>query len=229
MTTFYSNSIAEKEITLDENDSRHAIRSLRLKLNDSVQVVSGKGELFHTKILIDHPKKTVLSIVKKDLFKADIPLVLAFCPTKNNDKNELVVEKAVEIGVTKILPIFSQNSERRKWKTDRMNKIAIAAMKQSGRYWLPEIIDPMNFDDFITTCEIQNRFIAHCRDQEKVSINSIKEPKKPQLILIGPEGDFSKEEINVALKNQFKAVDIGKNRLRTETACITALSILKID
>ena len=228
MTTFYSNNISEREISLDENDSRHAIKSLRLKINDSVNVVSGKGELFKTKISDANPKKTILTVSSKEQFKAENPLILAFSPTKNNDRNEWVIEKAIEIGITTCIPVFTQNSERRKWNSIRMNKIAIAAMKQSGRYWLPKICEPIKFNDFITSMQIKNKFIAHCKNGDKKALSLLANSKEPQLILIGPEGDFTNEEIKLAESNMFIETSLGSNRLRTETACIAALSILKL-
>jgi len=228
LTTFYSNNITEKEIYLNENDSRHAIKSLRLKINASVNVVSGKGELFKTNISDANPKKTILTVSAKELFKAETPLILAFSPTKNNDRNEWVIEKAIEIGMTTCIPVFTQNSERRKWNSIRMNKIAIAAMKQSGRYWLPIINEPIDFKDFINNHQSDNKFIAHCKEANKNHLSKLANQKNAQLILIGPEGDFTKEEIELAKKHQFKEISLGSNRLRTETACIAALSILKL-
>lgn len=227
MPTFFSINISQSTIILDENDSRHAIKSLRLKSKDQINIIDGRGTLYTTEIIDNNPKKTIVTILNKKSFKADIPLQLAFCPTKNNDKNELVVEKAVEIGVTKIFPVFSQNSERRKWNSQRMEKICISALKQSGRYWLPEIHQPCSFKDFITSKHSEKNFIAHCKDAPKKTLSNVVDSSKNQLILIGPEGDFTVEEIELALKNNFYAVDLGKNRLRTETACLVALALMK--
>ena len=228
MPTFYANQISNKEITLDENDSRHAIKSLRLKVNDIVKVVSGNGESFITSIIESHPKKTILSIQERTVYKKETPLILAFAPTKNNDRNEWIIEKGIEIGMTLCIPIYTQNSERRKWNSDRMKKISIAAMKQSERYWLPVINDPVSFNDFIISHQPDNKFIAHCKKANKQALIKLVNKKSPQLILIGPEGDFTNEEIKLALENNYKAVELGNNRLRTETACLVALSLMKI-
>lgn len=228
MPIFYSNQISNTEIILDENDSRHATKSLRLKINDSVKVVSGNGELYTTSIIDSHPKKTILSIIDKKEFEREIPLILAFSPTKNNDRNEWIIEKGIEIGMTSCIPIYSQNSERRKWNNERMKKISIAAMKQSGRFWLPKINNPVNFDDFIITKQPDAKFIAHCKAANKQSLKKLTNEKNPQLILIGPEGDFTREEIDLAISNKFKEITLGNNRLRTETACLVALSLMKI-
>lgn len=228
MTTFYVKEISTKTIFLDETNSRHAVKSLRLKSGDQLNVVNGKGGLFHTEIVNPHPKKTELFIKHKETFKEDIPLILAFAPTKNNDRNELVIEKGIEIGMTACYPIFSQNSERRKWNTERMHKIAIAAMKQSGRYWLTKIHEPINFESFIDINLPKNRLIAHCKTSKKQPIDHLTNSSNAQLIVIGPEGDFTEKEIKLAESKLFKSIHLGSNRLRTETACIAAISLLKL-
>ena len=228
MTTFYLNEISNNSIFLDETNSRHAIKSLRLKKDDQIEVVNGKGDLFRCEIVNPHQKKTELSVINKQSYKKETPLILAFAPTKNNDRNEWVIEKGIEIGMTECYPIFTHNSERRKWNSERMHKIAIAAMKQSGRYWLTKIHEPSSFDSFLTIKHPDNRLIAHCKTTKKQPIRQLTKSLKPQLIVIGPEGDFSEKEIQMAEEKEFKSVNLGNNRLRTETACIVALSILKL-
>ena len=225
---FYTTQATSSIITLGENDSRHAIKSLRLRVGDKMDIIDGMGNSFITEIVDDNPKKTTAKILKKVTYMADIPLHLAFCPTKSNTKNELIVEKAVEIGATTISPIFSQNSERRYWNSKRMEKIVIAAIKQSKRYWLPEIKDPSTFSEFIDSVEeIQHNLIAHCKEGKKTPLSKLVDCTIAQLILIGPEGDFTENEIALALQNNFKAVELGSNRLRTETACMVALALMK--
>jgi 16S rRNA (uracil1498-N3)-methyltransferase len=228
LTTFYLKEISSSAIFLDEINSRHAIKSLRLKIGDHINIVNGKGSVFQCKIVNPHPKKTELLIEGKEAYNEDIPLILAFAPTKNNDRNEWVIEKGVEIGMTECYPIFSQNSERRKWNSERMEKIAISAMKQSGRYWLTKIHDPINFQDFIAIDHPENKLIAHCRSSTKKPLHNLTKSSKPQLIVIGPEGDFTEKEIQLAEKNEFTSIHLGENRLRTETACISSLSVLKL-
>ena len=228
MTTFYIEEISTSTIFLDETNSRHAIKSLRLMVGEQINVVNGKGSVFQCEIVNAHPKKAELSVIDKECFKEETPLILAFAPTKNNDRNEWVIEKGIEIGMTECYPIFTQNSERRKWNTERMNKIAISAMKQSGRYWLTKIHAPINFEDFIAIDHPKNKLIAHCRSSIKKPLHNLTESSKPQLIVIGPEGDFTEKEILIAEKNEFTSIHLGENRLRTETACISSLSILKL-
>jgi 16S rRNA (uracil1498-N3)-methyltransferase len=228
LTTFYIEEISTSTIFLDETNSRHAIKSLRLMVGDQINVVNGKGSVFQCEIINAHPKKAELSVIDKESFKEETPLILAFAPTKNNDRNEWVIEKGIEIGMTECYPIFTQNSERRKWNTERMNKIAISAMKQSGRYWLTKIHAPINFEDFIAIDHPKNKLIAHCRSSIKKPLHDLTSSSKPQLIVIGPEGDFTENEIQLAEKNEFTSIHLGDNRLRTETACISSLSILKL-
>ena len=228
MTTFYINQVLKDIVFLNEINSRHAIKSLRLKKGDHIKVVNGNGDLFYSEILDPHPKKTELSILKKESYKKETPLILAFSPTKNNDRNEWVIEKGVEIGMTECYPIFSQNSERRKWNKERMDKIAISAMKQSGRFWLTKIHEPMNIESFLKINHPNKKFIAHCKSLKKESIHKLSNACKPQLILIGPEGDFTEKEIKMAEKNKFTPVNLGNNRLRTETACIASIALLKL-
>ena len=228
MTTFYIEEISTSSIFLDETNSRHAIKSLRLMVGDQINVVNGKGSVFKCEIVSAHPKKAEISVIDKESFKEEMPLILAFAPTKNNDRNEWVIEKGIEIGMTECYPIFTQNSERRKWNTERMNKIAISAMKQSGRYWLTKIHAPINFGDFIAIDHPKNKLIAHCRSSIKKPLHDLTSSSKPQLIAIGPEGDFTDKEIKLAEKNEFSSIHLGDNRLRTETACIVSISILKL-
>ena len=197
-------------------------------VGEQINVVNGKGSVFQCEIVNAHPKKAELSVIDKECFKEETPLILAFAPTKNNDRNEWVIEKGIEIGMTECYPIFTQNSERRKWNTERMNKIAISAMKQSGRYWLTKIHAPINFEDFIAIDHPKNKLIAHCRLSIKKPLHDLTSSSKPQLIVIGPEGDFTDKEIQLAEKNEFTSIHLGDNRLRTETACISSLSILKL-
>ena len=228
LSTFFLRNIEGDISFLSENDSRHAIKVLRHKNGDQLSIIDGLGIDAIAEILDAHPKKTKIKILKKKNKNKPIQLALAFCPTKSNDRNSFIFEKASEIGVTDFYPIVSQNSERRKWNTERMNKIAISAMKQSGRYWLTKIHAPINFEDFIAIDHPKNKLIAHCRSSLKKPLHDLTSSSKPQLIVIGPEGDFTENEIQLAEKNEFTSIHLGENRLRTETACISSLSILKL-
>jgi len=227
MPLFYT--ISDSEIVeLDENDSRHAIKSLRLKEGDEVHLINGAGKIANAIITIPDSKKTTCKIIDSSSTTPPISLALAFSPTKNNDRNQWVIEKCTEIGVTEFYPVYSQHSERRKWNKERMHKIVIAAIKQSGNLWLPKINDPCDFNDLIQLSDqFKNKFIAHCRSSNKKPLNNVIQQNEPQLILIGPEGDFTTNEIDKAVKNGFNEVLLSENTLRTETAAILAISIMK--
>ena len=229
MPRFYVSYIENEEIELSELDSKHATRVLRLKKGDDITVMDGKGILAEGVIIDDHVKKTKITVNKADFYDPPLKLILAFSPTKNNDRNEWIVEKGTELGMTDCYPIFTHHSERRKWNTDRMQKIAVSAMKQSGNPWLPQLHEAQSFDNFLKTTPFEGvNMMAHCGEAEKMRISDLANPLKNQLILIGPEGDFSIEEIKKATQHHFQFVDLGNLTLRTETACITALSVMKL-
>ena len=227
-TFFYNNELLSGTIYLNENDSRHAIKSLRLKEGDNIQLINGIGVKANAIITAPNPKKTTCKIIDHSKSTPPLPLALAFSPTKNNDRNEWIIEKCTEIGVTEFFPVYSQHSERRKWNKERMHKIVIAAIKQSGNLWLPKINDPCNFNDLIQLSDqFKNKFIAHCRGSNKQQLNNVIQQNESQLILIGPEGDFSIDEVALAVKSGFSEVALSQNILRTETAAILSISIMK--
>ena len=229
MPRFYVPSIENEELELSELDSKHAIRVLRLKEGDDVTVMDGKGILAEGVIMDENVKKTKFKVNKADFYDPPLKLILAFSPTKSNDRNEWIVEKGTELGMTDCYPIFTHHSERRKWNKDRMHKIAVSAMKQSGNPWLPQLHEAQSFDNFLKTIPFEGvKMMAHCGEAEKMRISDLANPLKNQLILIGPEGDFSIEEIKKATQHHFQFVDLGNLTLRTETACITALSVMKL-
>tara|TARA_Y100001954_G_scaffold85686_1_gene93969 strand:- start:449 stop:1180 length:732 start_codon:yes stop_codon:yes gene_type:complete len=229
MPRFYVPYIENEEIELSELDSKHAIRVLRLKEGDDITIMDGKGILAEGVIIDDNVKKTKVKVNKADFYDPPLKLILAFSPTKSNDRNEWIVEKGTELGMTDCYPIFTHHSERRKWNTDRMQKIAVSAVKQSGNPWLPQLHEAQTFDDFITTIEFKGvKMMAHCGEGEKTRISELANPLKNQLVLIGPEGDFSMEEIEKAIQHNFQFVNLGDLTLRTETACITALSVMTL-
>lgn len=227
---FYADDINESMtyFTLSEDESKHCVRVLRMKVGDEVLITNGRGLAFQTRIVSDHPKRCELEIVNYIIEEKqrDNRIHIAVAPTKNIERIEWFVEKATEIGVDEITMLICDNSERDSVKIDRLNKVAISAIKQSLRYTLPIINPPISFDDFVNKTTEESRFIAHCegnmpRQELKDSIirnNNI-------VVVIGPEGDFSQAEIGVAIKKGFKPVSLGNARLRTETAALTALII----
>lgn len=226
MQLFYTPNInlTASTFILDEAESKHAIKVLRLNINDKVTLIDGKGTYYHSEIIQAHPKECelkILSSTKETDTKANIHIAIA--PTKNNDRLEWFVEKATEIGITEITPLICQRSERKMLKIDRLEKTAIAAMKQSIKATLPKINVPVSYKDFIkNTTKQTNLFIAHCLDNSEKHLNQICVTNESAIVLIGPEGDFTKEEIDLAIKNHFKPISFGKSRLRTETAGVVA-------
>lgn len=228
MHLFYTPDINGSEYLLNEEESKHCTKVLRLKENDIVYLVDGNGGFYKAAISVISGKKCLLNILEtqKDFGKRNYRLHIAIAPTKNIDRIEWFIEKATEIGIDEITPIICHRSERRVVKTDRLEKIAVSAMKQSIKAYLPKINEAQNFNDFIKTAHSPLKCIAHCLPENKQDLKSIIPSQKEVLILIGPEGDFTPQEIELALKNNFIPVTLGESRLRTETAGIMAAAIL---
>jgi 16S rRNA (uracil1498-N3)-methyltransferase len=224
MQLFYVPDIPENEITLDEQVSRHAIKVLRLEKGSRIQVTDGRGGLYNAVISDPHIKKCRLEIKEfiYEFGKRDFKVHIAIAPTKNNDRLEWFLEKATEIGIDEISLILCENSERRIVKTDRMEKILISAMKQSLKTYLPGLNEPITFDEFISSSYHSQNFIAHCHESEKTHLKHQITRGSSVLILIGPEGDFSERETELARQNGFIEITLGNSRLRTETAGVVA-------
>ena len=224
MIQFYAPDIAINPI-LPESDSQHCVRVLRMKEGDTLEVIDGKGHRYTCRLIEAHAKRAHVEIIEKQ----DVPLswqnniTIAVAPTKHLDRMEWMVEKLTEIGVNRIIPLLCRYSERKELKNDRLEKIAISAMKQSLKTVLP-IIDVMTpIKDVITKQMYDQRFIAYCDTSIPRKLLSAEyRANKDTLILIGPEGDFSTEEINLALNSGYKPISLGDNRLRTETAAVVA-------
>ncbi|MES2800020.1 MAG: 16S rRNA (uracil(1498)-N(3))-methyltransferase [Bacteroidota bacterium] len=213
-------SIADTSFILNEEESLHICKVLRLKNGQEIELVNGKGSIFQAKITDAHPKKCAVEILSFHTEKAaDFEIHIAIAPTKNMDRLEWMVEKCTELGATHFTFLLCKNNERKILKIDRLEKIAISAMKQSKRKYLPTIASLPTFKDFVK--QHPAGLIAHCYEGEK---SVIKEAitKKNCPILIGPEGDFSIDEVDFALANGYKAISLGNNRLRTETAGLFA-------
>ena len=223
MNLFYAPDFSSENPTLPEGESKHAIRVLRMRQNDPIFVVDGKGNWFEGEILTENPKRCEVEILihKEDIGKVSYHLHMAVAPTKNIDRFEWFLEKATEIGISEITPIWCQNSERKKLNMERCERILVSAMKQSLKSYLPKFNEPKHFSQFITDVNENERLIAHCEPGEKTHLKNIS-TNHSTLVLIGPEGDFSPDEIEKATQNDFKAISLGDNRLRTETAAIAA-------
>jgi len=225
MQLFYNPTVEEnaEEIIFDKKESKHIIKVLRKTINDNLLITNGKGFLFKAEIFSANPNKCIAKIIEKTHFKpSEYSLHIAIAPTKRNDRFEWFLEKSTELGIDKITPIFCDHSERKKINLERFERIIQSAMKQSLQYYLPKLENPLSFEEFISQDFKAEKFIAHCENTKKDYLKNKVKPKTEILILIGPEGDFSSEEIKKANVAGFENISLGKNRLRTETAAIAA-------
>jgi len=229
MRLFYQPSILEGQLHLDTDESRHCIKVLRLKEQDQIEVLDGKGGRHTVSISDPNHKKCAFSIVLSKIEPKPLHHIhIAIAPTKNIDRVEWFVEKAVEIGVQEISFFFSTNSERKHFKTDRVIKKAVSAMKQSHKTFLPIINEPIKLNALIQKAESNEKYIAFVDHANPDLLFDIAAPFKETLILIGPEGDFSEKELEIAIANGYKKVSLGPSRLRTETAGIAAVHIMNL-
>lgn len=224
MYLFYAPGLNTADCFLNEEESRHCSKVLRLQKDDQIEVIDGNGSFYHAKITVSDPKKTRFAIerTQQEFGKRNHYLHIAVAPTKNIERLEWFIEKATEIGIDEITPILCQRSERKIINHDRLNKVITSAVKQSLKAYHPKLNQLTSLTTLIKEETDAQKWIAHCADGEKVSIKEALSPQKKYLILIGPEGDFSPQEIDLALKNQFQAITLGSSRLRTETAALEA-------
>ena len=226
MQLFYTPNIekTDKQIIFSKDESRHIAKVLRKNQGDILKVTNGKGFLFTAEIIEANPKQCLAKIIKvEEEVSKPYRLHLVVAPTKMNDRYEWFLEKATEIGIDEITPIICDHSERKTIKLNRYERVLQSAMKQSLHYRLPVLNEAIDFSEFITTKIEGQKFIAHCEeDIPRISLKNEAKEKETVTILIGPEGDFSPEEIKLALENEWRAVSLGDSRLRTETAAIVA-------
>ncbi len=216
--------IAENEIvTLPEDTAKHIVQVLRHKQNDQVQLTNGTGLLAVVTIISDHKKHCTVQV--NSIHHTPAPaknIAIGIALTKNSGRFEWFLEKATETGITEIIPLLTHRTEKQHFRFDRMNNILISAMLQSQQTWLPRLHMPALLDEFFYNTNgsrFQQRFIAHCLPEQKTSLRDVYQSElQTSLLLIGPEGDFTPEEISLAIANGFQPVALGDNRLRTETA-----------
>ena len=225
MRLFFAEHIEMPNFVFNQDESKHISKVLRLKTGDKILLTDGKGCFYEAEISESSPKQCKVEIFKKTkASKHDYYLHIAIAPTKNNDRFEWFLEKATEIGIDEITPLLCKNSERKKIKYERLKKVVEAAMKQSYKAHHPILNDLTSFDDLIN----QDRFydhqlIAHCYDKDKRTLKTELNKKQSALIIIGPEGDFTLEEVEKANLKNIKPLSLGDYRLRTETAGIAAV------
>jgi len=215
---------------LPETESQHCIRVLRKQAGDEIDLTDGKGCFYRAQITEVHPKHCRVKILETrpaaSRWKNRIEIAIA--PTKNIERIEWFAEKAAEIGIDKIIFLKTHYSERKEIKTDRIHKLLIAAIKQSEQARLPEVQEMMDFAVFVRQSFEGQKWIAHCHPGEKPLLSHIYRCNENILTLIGPEGDFSEDEIQLATANGFQSVSLGGNRLRTETAALTVCQTVHI-
>lgn len=226
MHVFLKDELVDDLMFLDSHESTHAFRVLRLVADDLVVVFDGLGSIYRCKVVEPNPKKGVLKVLSVEAATMKPhPVSIAVAPTKSADRFEWFVEKACELGVDQIIPVISDRSERRKLNLERTRKLILSACKQSMNPWFPILHDPIPFSTYIK--ESKPGLIAHCLDSSKTPISLIEISKHDKwTVLIGPEGDFTSLEIELAVSLGWEAISLGSNRLRTETAAMYALTAL---
>ena len=213
--------------TLCEETSKHCIQVLRMKEGDSIDLTNGVGTIFESIITLAHKKNAVVQIKSQRSIVAPAQkMVLGISLLKNAVRLEWLLEKATEMGIHTIVPLLCERTIHERFKTDRMQNILQSAMIQSQQAWLPQLPKPTDYTTFLNTYTASQKLIAHCEPGHKISIKEL-HPEQDCILLIGPEGDFSPNEIQQAIQQNYQAIHLGNTRLRTETAGLFALSVLK--
>jgi 16S rRNA (uracil1498-N3)-methyltransferase len=233
---FYKEDIdaAAAAVVLDEDTSKHMVQVLRMQNGEQLQLTDGRGKLFNCEITDNNRKRCTVSIKTTTHHPArETKTSIAISLLKNVNRFEWFLEKATEIGVTEIIPLICARTEKQNFKTARLQSILISAMLQSQQCWLPKMGEPVAYKKVLERLKAsgeEQKFIAHCEDENnKITLTSkLLNPSTPKLILIGPEGDFTSEEIQLALQKDFIPVSLGNTRLRTETAGVVAATLLCI-
>ena len=228
---FYKKDITHSDTTvvLDEDTSKHVVQVLRMQNGELIRLTDGDGTIFKCVIADNHRKKCIVTVVEKTNISLPTSQVcLAISPVKNNSRFEWFLEKATEIGVREIVPLICERTEKQQFKWERMNAILISAMLQSQQAWLPVLQEPQKFAVCVSNNVIPQKLMAHCvaEENKKTIAQLLLHPNEATMMLIGPEGDFSAAEIELALARNFIPVSLGETRLRTETAGIVAATLL---
>jgi len=218
MKLFYG-EIEDQKVIINDEEQQHIVKVLRMRAGEDIHVTDGKGRLASGKLIIEGKRAGIEVLeIKENLSDFNPKLHIAIAPTKNIDRIEFFVEKAVEMGISEISIIITEKTERKNINIDKIRKQSIAASKQSLRFHFPVINDSIKLSDFLKNIDPQNTFVAHCHENlERVDLNKIPSSEN-YTFLIGPEGDFSEREIGYLSENNIKAVSLGNQRLRTETA-----------
>ena len=239
---FFEENISDQSsIILSEETSKHVIQVLRMKNGGKIQLTNGKGKIATAEIIGENKKSTEVKVLStSNIPRRTSNIIIAISLIKNNSRFEWFLEKATEIGVSEIIPLMCERTEKAHFRYDRMKNILISAMLQSQQGWLPKLHEPTKFNEIFENSTYQKKFIAHCNEDEKANLAKLLNYKNAEtsqvlplgedlggaIILIGPEGDFTKEEIDLAVANNFIPVSLGNTRLRTETAGLVACILL---
>ena len=227
---FFEESFPDSDqFVLSENSSRHIAQVLRMKEGELIQLTNGKGYTLTAEIVSPHKKNTEVKITERTFIPQRKPkIAIAISFIKNTGRFEWFLEKATEIGVSEIIPLLCTRTEKTHFREERMKTILVSAMLQSRQAWLPELSAPVTIIELIKDKSYDQKFIAHCLNEEKAELkNVITNASSSKIILVGPEGDFTKEEIEAALEQDYKPVSLGETRLRTETAGLVAAVLLR--
>ena len=227
MALFYQPEISSEVLAPEE--SRHAVKVLRLESGDVIELTDGKGKLCRARLTETNPRQCAFKITESvSVPRRNFSIHIAIAPTKHLDRMEWMIEKCVEIGVEQISFILCKTSERKVISMERLDKIVISALKQSRQAWLPVLSEIMPIGKFLHASTSSQKFIASVDETNPHHLAQIATPQKDYTVLIGPEGDFTKEEILSATSHGFRVASLGPNRLRTETAGLTACCILNL-
>lgn len=226
---FFEENLSESdELILSEESSRHIVQVLRMKEGEKVLITNGKGYTITAEIIFADKRKTKVKTIHKEFHERQTPkAVIAISLIKNTSRFEWFIEKATEIGISTIIPLLCKRTEKTHFRSERIKSILISAMLQSKQAWLPELSDPIKINDLIKNATYEQKFIAHCVEEEKKDLRDFTNDKSAsKIILIGPEGDFTEEEIQSAIQQNYIPVSLGETRLRTETAGMVAAVLL---
>jgi 16S rRNA (uracil1498-N3)-methyltransferase len=225
---FEENLPLSNDFILSEETSKHVSQVLRMKDGEEIRVTDGKGQTIIAEIVLPDKKKTkVKTIAKEFSASSKSKISIAISLIKNTNRFEWFAEKATEIGVSAIIPMICKRSEKTHFRKDRIRSILISAMLQSQQSWLPELSEPVKFSELLKNENQEQKFIAHCLPEDKKELKEVAKNAHSKIILIGPEGDFTEEEIEQAIQHNYIPVSLGDTRLRTETAGIVATVFLQ--
>lgn len=226
---FFQSQLQEKnkQFTLSEETSKHCVRVLRMQVGEQLQLTSGIGDLCTVEIIDAHKNASVVKQIQYNkLPPKNKQIAIAISPLKNTSRFEWFLEKSTELGISTIIPIICKRTEKQHFKFERMQNILIAAMLQSQQCYVPQLLEAIAVNDFVKQAKQKTKLIAHCLEEEKKVIQNFIDDDV--LMMIGPEGDFTPDEIELAIQHQFIPVSLGETRLRTETAGVVAATLLQL-